>query len=218
VRNGFLLPTKAVMKKFRGKLRDALMKALDQGKLTPAGGKSLQQWKNQLNRLTQKKWDVYISKRYPHGQGVLTYLARYLRGGPLSNRRLISCDGEQVTFWYEERPKGKGEPGKRETMRLPIAQFIGRFLLHVPPPGAIRVRAWGLYAHSKAGDLALCREQLGQPQPEEPEFLDWQTCCAQRGTEHPERCPVCGKLLVFKAFIPRCGPSPPMETASGEAA
>src|SRR5918996_1849621 len=40
--------------------------------------------------------------------GVWVYLARYLRGGPLSNRRLLSCDGEQVVFRYEERPKGPG--------------------------------------------------------------------------------------------------------------
>ncbi len=63
VNNGSLLPSKAVMKKFRGKLVSKLHKALDQGKLQLPKGKSLQQWKNQLNKLSQKKWDVYISKR-----------------------------------------------------------------------------------------------------------------------------------------------------------
>ena len=218
VRNGFLLPSRAVMKKFRGKLSDTLQKALDQGKLTPAGAKSRQQWKNQINRLSQKKWDVYISERYPHGEGVLIYLARYLRGGPISNYRLISCDEKEVTFWYEERPKEKGGQAKRETMTLPIDQFIQRFLLHVPSPGAIRVRSWGLYSHAKAGDLARCREQLGQLPMEVHELLDWQSYCARRGEEHPERCPVCGQLLIFKALIPRAGAPPPTETASGEAA
>ncbi len=40
VSNGFLLPSKAVMKKFRGKLLYTLHKALDQGKLKLPEGKS----------------------------------------------------------------------------------------------------------------------------------------------------------------------------------
>ena len=103
-------------------------------------------------------------------------------------------------------------------MTLPIDQFIQRFLLHVPPPGAVRVRAWGLYAHTKNNELALCREQLGQPPMEAPEVVDWQSYCTQRGQEHPERCPVCGKLLVCKEVIPRSGLPPPAEIASRKSA
>jgi len=32
-------------------------------------------------------------ERYAHGAGVVTYLARYLRGGPLKNARLVAWDG-----------------------------------------------------------------------------------------------------------------------------
>ena len=38
-----------------------------------------------------------------------------------------------------------------------------------------------------------------------PEPLVWQTACAQRGDAHPERCPVCGQLLVCTEVIPRGG-------------
>jgi hypothetical protein len=46
-----------------------------------------QQLLNLLHRLghpTQTKWNVRIMERYAHGTGVVTYLARYLRGGPPS--------------------------------------------------------------------------------------------------------------------------------------
>jgi hypothetical protein len=71
---------------------------------------------------------------------VLIYLARYLRGGPIANRRLRACDGQQVVFGYEERAKGPSGQAQRQTMSLSLEQFIGRWLLHVPPAGAVLVR------------------------------------------------------------------------------
>ena len=65
-----------------------------------------QQLLNLLNRLghpTKTKWNVRIMERYRHGAGVVTYLARYLRGGPIKNARLVAWDGERVTFTYRAR-------------------------------------------------------------------------------------------------------------------
>jgi hypothetical protein len=211
VRNGFLLPKRVVMAVFRGKLRAAIRQALQHGRLQPPGGKSLQQMENLLNKLGRQQWNVHIRERYPYGQGVLVYLARYLRGGPISQQRLLSCDGQQVVFRYEERAKGPGGQAKQGTMRLPLDQFIGRLLLHVPPVGAVRVRCWGLYAHSQGAELALGRQQVGQEPVEAPELLDSQRDGEGWGEEPPERCPVCGQRLVCTALIPRAGAPPPAE-------
>ena len=209
VRNGFLLPMAVVMALFRGKLLAAIRQGVAQGWLKLPEGTSRQKFANQLNRLGRQKWNVHIRERYPSGQGVLVYLARYLRGGPLSKGRLLSCDGQQVIFRYEERAKGPGGQAHQRTMRLPLEQFIGRWLLHVPPVGAVLVRCWGLYAHSQGPALALCRQQLGQGPVEEPPRVDWQRGCEERGEAHPERCPVCGRQLVCTALIPRAGAPPP---------
>lgn len=210
IRNGFLLPMGVVMEVFRGKLREAILQGLERGKLKPPPGKSRQQMKNLLNQVCRKKWNVHLKERYSYGEGVLIYLARYLRGGPISNRRLISCDGKEVVFWYEERAK-KGGQAKRRTMRLSNEQFIGRLLLHVPLPNAVRVRCWGLYSHTQGQKLALCRQQLDQGPVEAVEPLDWQSYCEERGEEHPERCPVCGQQLVCVRLVPRAGAPPPAE-------
>jgi hypothetical protein len=48
-----------------------------------------QQFLNLLNRLghpTKTRWNVRIMERYRHGAGVVTSLARYLRGGPIKER------------------------------------------------------------------------------------------------------------------------------------
>jgi hypothetical protein len=60
-----------------------------------------QQFINLLNRLghpTQTRWNVRIMERSRHGAGVVTYLARSLRGGPIKNARLGAWDGAEVTF------------------------------------------------------------------------------------------------------------------------
>jgi hypothetical protein len=55
-----------------------------------------------LNRLGRTKWHVQILTRYAHGRGVATYLARYLRGGPLKPGRIVAWDAQTVTFHYAD--------------------------------------------------------------------------------------------------------------------
>jgi Putative transposase/Transposase zinc-binding domain len=200
VRNGFLLPVRVVMAVFRGKLLAALRQGLTQGQLRLPEGRSPQQMVNLLNKLGRTKWNVHIRERYAHGAGVLTYLARYLRGGPLANQRLVACEHGTVTFRY----RVNGEASDRQPrgrMTIPMEEFIRRYLLHVPEPGTRVVRSYGLYAPTKHEALAVCRAQLGQGAVVQPSVLDWQTACQDRGDDHPERCPVCGRRLVCLGVI-----------------
>ena len=84
----------------------------------------------------------------------------------------------------------------------------------MPAPQSRVVRFYGLYHHTHAEALGLCRAQRGQPPVVIPVALDWQTVCAQRGEVHPERCPTCGQLLVYTGVIPRGGAPPPVLTGA----
>jgi hypothetical protein len=214
VRHGFLLPARVVMAVFRGKMVDAIRQTCARGALALPEAMRPQQLVNLLNRLghpRQTKWNVRIMERYRHGAGVVTYLARYLRGGSIKNARLVAWDGERVTFSYrprsEETDGGKPAP---QRMTLPVADFLQRWLLHVPAPQSRVVRCYGLYHHTHAEALGRCRAQVGQPPVVIPVALDWQTACAQRGDMHPERCPACGQRLVCTGVIPRGGAPPPV--------
>jgi hypothetical protein len=217
VRHGFLLPSRVAMALFRGKLLAAVRRAVRQGQLQLPEGMRPQHCENLLNKLGRQKWNVHIRERYPHGTGVLIYLARYVRGGPLSNQRLVSSAYGEVTFRY--RVNGEvSDRRSRGLMTLPIAEFIGRYLLHVPAPGTRVVRSYGLYAPTKRETLAVCRGYVGQGPVEVPVVLDWQTACSQQGAEHPERCPVCGQRLVCRGMIPRLRISPPARAPAAVAA
>jgi Putative transposase/Transposase zinc-binding domain len=217
VRNGFLLPARVVMAVFRGKLLAAVDAAVQRGTLTLPDGMPLRHWAILRNKLGRQKWNVDIRERYAHGTGVLTYLARYLRGGPIANQRLVSCTPQAVTLRYRLNGEHAGSPGSG-LLTLSIAEFIRRYLLHVPEPGTKVVRCYGLYAPTKRVALALCRAQLGQGPVVQPPGLDWQTACQNWGDNHPERCPVCGCLLICLGVIPHSRVPPPRGSSSEAAA
>ena len=148
VRNGFLLPARVVMAVFRGKMLAAIRQAWARGTLALPASLRPQPFLNLLNRLghpTKTRWNVRIMERYRHGAGVVTYLARYLRGGPIKNGRLVAWDGARVTFtWRARHEEDDGaRPGLRQ-MTLPVADFLQRWLLHVPMPQTRVVRSYGL--------------------------------------------------------------------------
>jgi hypothetical protein len=204
VKNGYLFPAKAVMLVFRKRIIEAVRQALDSGELTLPEGDRPQQWRNTLNRINRKKWNVRIRERYEHGEGVAVYLARYMKGGPIGNGRLIEDDGKTIRFRYKNNhAKDADGCGKPSIMALSAEKFIGRLLRHVPPPGFHTVRAYGLYAAPCRERLEQARALLGQDSIEEPDDFSWQAYYEQNEEKEkqPHRCPECGKLLVCTRTI-----------------
>jgi hypothetical protein len=146
VHNGFLLPARVVMAVFRGKMVAALRQTFARGALALPEPMRAQHVLNLLNRLghpRKTKWNVRIMERYRHGAGVVTYLARYLRGGPIKNARLVAYDGTCVTFTSRARQEEAGAgPASPPRMTLPVVDFLQRWLLHVPVPQTRVVRCY----------------------------------------------------------------------------
>jgi len=187
LKKDYLLAFRVVRDLFRGKMCAALLQALEQERIVLPEAMRVQGLRNLLNQLGRKKWNVKICEKYSHGNGVLIYLGRYLRGGPISNRRIVEVTGETVTFSCGR--------DKAETMRLSISEFMGRLLQHVALPHAVVVRSYGIYARTSKAELAKCRQILGQGPIEKVEKLVWQSSF-EGSQDHPEVCPVCGKRLV----------------------
>jgi len=203
VNNGFLLPVKQLMRRFRARFLKHLRRALAKGELTLPDGEGPASLEQLLTRLETIKWNVRIQERYSHGQGVAHYLARYLRGGPIGTHRLLPAPDGKVRFkYYNNHQKDESGKGKPDTMTLPVDEFLRRLFLHIPPKRLITVRSYGLYAPSKGDTLNQCRQHLGQVPVQKPENLTWQEFSAKTGgDQHPECCPVCGKRLVAGGTI-----------------
>ncbi len=204
-REGFLAPDDQLAYWFRDRFVKTLRRLLEKGQVELPQEMNRFQAKCLISQAESKDWIVDVEKPYPHGEGVATYLARYVRGGPLKNSRLLSRDDETVTF----RVSRKDEPWKE--MRLSISELIRRILMHVPPIGYRVVRSFGLYHHHYREQLEACRQKLGgggipesadtaaEVDREEPPEDDW--------LRVEEYCRICGCLLEVEA-IPRAPPPP----------
>jgi hypothetical protein len=212
VKNGFLLPVVLLMEQFRERFLKALRRAVAKGQLRLPPGQSRAALEKVFAKIETIKWNVHIRERYTHGEGVAHYLARYLRGGPIGNARLLPAPAGNVRFkYYNNHDKDEAGRGKPDTMTLPAERFLQRLFLHVPPPRMQTVRACGLYASTKAEELDRCRALLGQAPVEKVEKTHWQDAYAANGASHPECCPVCGKRLIRGEAIPpeKKNPKPP---------
>lgn len=128
------------------------------GKLAPLA--EPEAWEQFLRPLAEQDWVVHLQSA-PAGcegpQAVLKYLARYVTGAAISDRRLLADEDGMVTFRAKDYRQGR----KRKTVKLSGVGFVRRWMLHVLPPGFVRVRYYGLLAnHDRTARLARCRELL----------------------------------------------------------
>lgn len=172
-RKGFLFPTAALSKVFRGKYLDFLGAAHRDGelRLRSADGDDCREFECLKIALRSHDWVVYSKAPFAGAKQVLAYLGRYTHKIAIGNHRLVDFDGEHVRFRWRDY----ADSNKVKVMRLDADEFIRRFLLHVLPRGFTRLRHYGLLANRcRARKLALCRDLLGQPAPEprEPETAE----------------------------------------------
>ncbi len=94
--------------------------------------------------------------QYAQGKGVMLYLSRYLKGGPINPKQIFYCDHRTIKFRYKDH-----RDNKIKTQSLRLAEFIRRILWHVPVPGLHVVRHYGLYASQSRDKRNRCREIVG---------------------------------------------------------
>lgn len=189
-----LLPRKVLMIIYRGKLRAELLKALQRGELNLPPDQSEHQARGLLNKLGRTTLNVKILDRYDHGVGVVTYLARYLQGGPISPHRFLSVTSQHVRF----RCRRGGQEAGDGQVNLKIDDFFRRLLNHVVPRSMRTVRGYGLYAGGQRQRLNVARQAHAQtPLSESPvQRIRWHELCAKLGKEAVSKCATCGARLI----------------------
>jgi hypothetical protein len=218
VSTGYLLPVAVVRSLFRGKVLGALETLWLTRQLQCPPRLDDDGVRRVLVAAARQKWNIRIAERYPHGRGVMKYLARYVRGGPIKDHRFVSFDGERVTFRYgNHRALDEGGKPRQAELTLSVTEFLHRWSEHVPLPGVHTVRAWGLYASTQRPKLAHCREQF--PAKDAPSVMSsGAKNDSPHNRDHPwEQCPVCHQPMVVIQVLARGG-APPPQLARAEAA
>ena len=162
----YLVDNALLGRRFREKFTKGFRRLVGRGKLRLEGEwarlrqpKELEAW---LTEVTESDWNVFIEGP-PHGKSdsanVLKYLARYMTGGPISDRRIIADEQDHVTFWARSKDKAAGNPSR--PFPLSGKEFVRRWSMHILPKGYTRSRRFGGYHGSKHQAYhSLCRKLL----------------------------------------------------------
>jgi predicted Zn-ribbon and HTH transcriptional regulator len=219
-RRKYLFSVKVLSRLFRGKLVAAVDAAWKKGELKcPALVDGA--FEKLRDRLYKQEWVVYAKQPFGGAQQVFSYLGRYTHRVALSNQRVLSFDEDSVRFIT----RGAG------TASLHPDEFIRRFLLHVLPPGFVKIRHFGLYAAGNVhGRLEKARELLLREQRSRPTVrhtrcvrmiallvlvtlltLDTLTRWRLRQIfltgRDPSRCPNCGATMIREPLPWRATPA-----------
>lgn len=156
-----------------------------------------------LQPLTEISWVTYIEKppETSSPEHVVKYLARYMTGGPISDRRLVSHHHGIVTFMARA---GNTHGGSDDTTEIPLAgpEFVRRWSLHILPKGYRKTRRFGGYSNRHrqryiaecCALLAVEASVTSSPPTESP-----------AGTAGEHLCPLCSSPLCCVSAETRPG-------------
>jgi len=165
-----------------------------------------------LKPLAEIAWVAHIEPppcELASPENVLKYLARYLTGGPISDRRLISEENGTVTFSARRGTTRGGDRCDVEECPLPGIEFVRRWCLHILPKGYTKTRRFGGYSNChRKRYLAECEALLTAkgidfasvlPSADNDVHHEADAASAESGL----RCPQCDRPMVRVASSTR---------------
>ena len=94
---------------------------------------------------------INAKSRMKSARGAARYIGRYLARPAIAEYKILSYDGENVTFWYKSH-----ETNERVQETVTAHVFIGRLLMHIAPKYFKMVRSYGVYAGGISVKVKKC--------------------------------------------------------------
>ena len=119
-----------------------------------------------------------------------------MTGGPISDRRLVRCENDIITFMA--RNKDKGSPLRQVPEKLSGVEFTRRWSLHILPRGFTKTRYYGGYSgRHRSGFIALCQQLC--PQSRQIESQPTAPVSEPEAEDRVPRCPRCEQPMQLSS-------------------
>jgi hypothetical protein len=152
-----------------------------------------------LNGLYRKQWYVNVGKRLDSLEFTVRYIGRYAKRPVIAETRLRSFDGETVAFSYRDKVLQK-----EVVLRLPVLEFMGKLVRHIPEKHHRMIRYAGIFASRvKQEKLGLVAAALGQgalPLHAPRRVRSWRERVVDWSQEDPHRC-ACGRMMRMAELV-----------------
>jgi hypothetical protein len=145
-KDGFFVHYKVISRLFRKKFIALFSECYENNEITLCGDMAKYKRKKTFEELTKQlknmEWVVNIQAPQGNPEKIVEYLSRYVFRIAISNSRIIKIEDEAVHFKMKDY-----RTGLFKKMKLPVDEFIRRYLLHVLPPNFLKVRYYGILAN-----------------------------------------------------------------------
>ena len=185
----FFIPVKVLSRKFRGKFLYYLKKEKLEfyGKNEYLNNK--QNFDELMSKMYNKEWISYCKPPFENAKSVIKYLGRYTHRVAISNERIVSEENGEVTFKYRDYK----DNNKMKEMTVKAEEFIRRFLMHILPPGFMKIRHYGLLGNrNKKTKLAVCKKLTNTTSLVKPKLTTLEILKKTLGVDF-NICPMCHK-------------------------
>jgi hypothetical protein len=208
----FFLSVKKLSRVFRGIFLRRLETLYTSGVLHFGGAishlKDPRAFRHALRQSCRHDWVVYLKAPFSGPEKVFQYLGKYTHRVGISNQRIVSFSNGAVVFSYLDRK----DNNTRKLLTLSAHVFATRFLLHVLPPGFVKIRYFGFLANCvRAQRLPVCKQLIERDFGHGEQILPCTyevTALADAYRRRDYPCPRCGKpmrllMTIMRTPLPR---------------
>lgn len=127
-------------------------------------------------------------------KGMVKYVGRYIRHPAVAESRIVSYDGKEVIFWYEDDDKIK------HYVTMSVDEFIHAVIDHIPDKQFKTIRHYGVYSRGIKRKFKRLLGVVSIAQTKLTHFSNFSGKWAPK-------CPNCGKKMEY-ALTWKCKPPP----------
>lgn len=151
---------------------------------------------NILYQQNKEGFYVHAKNRMRNGKGAARYIGRYVSRPAIAESRIESYDGEKVKFWYERHDKKE----KIEVV-LPVMEFIGLLVRHIPDRQFKMVRYYGIYSRKKKSNVQKVMSVWKKYKKIQYKKIYWRESIIKSFGHDPLSCPKCGKQMILNDIV-----------------
>ncbi len=135
-------------------------------------------------------------KNFPSLKNGVEYVSRYCGRPCISENRIISYDGDNVTFWYNAH-----EDESYHEVTVPVYVFIKLILRHIIPYQFKTIRSYGFYRKKLPFHDKINMLMKKEVRKFRNEFLRHELSVLKAFNHNPYDCPKCSVRMNFLCVI-----------------
>lgn len=151
---------------------------------------------NEIYKKQDKGFYVHAKNRMRNAKGAAQYIGRYVSRPAIAESRIESYDGEKVQFWYERH-----DNGQKVKVEMPVFEFIGKLLRHIPDRYFKMVRYYGIYSRKRKHQAQLIMSVWQRFKKIIKQKLKWRESIKKSFGHDPLCCPKYGRVMELNDIV-----------------